>query len=59
MANKTYKWLKRLIDRITKSEQANNDYFEYYGHRITLQSGTRDYVSVNVADMDYRHQNAA
>ena len=56
MAKKTYKWLTRLIDRITKSEQANNDFFVYYGHRVTLQSGTRDYVSVNVADMDYRHQ---
>ena len=56
MKTKKYNWLARLIDRITKSEQANNDCFEYYGHRVTLQSGTRDYVSVNVADMDYRQQ---
>ena len=53
---KKYNWLVRLIDRITKSEQPNNDYFEYYNHRVTLQSGTRDYVSVTVSDMDYRDQ---
>lgn len=48
---KKYNWLARLIDRITKSEQPNNDYFEYYNHRVTLQSGTRDYVSVWIEDM--------
>ena len=56
MKTKKYNWLARLIDRITKSEQSNNDYFEYYGHRITLQSGTRDYVDVHISDMDYRNQ---
>lgn len=56
MSKKKYNWLVRLIDRITRSEQPNNDYFEYYGHRVTLQSGTRDYVSVTISDMDYRNQ---
>lgn len=56
MKTKKYNWLARLIDRITKSEQPNNDYFEYYNHRVTLQSGTRDYVDVTVSDMDYRNQ---
>ena len=56
MKTKKYNWLARLIDRITKSEQPNNDYFEYYNHRVTLQSGTRDYVSVTVSDMDYHNQ---
>lgn len=45
---KNYKWLARLIDKITKSEQSNNDYFTYYGHQITLQSGTCDYVDVYI-----------
>ena len=56
MSKKKYNWLVRLIDRITRSEQPNNDCFEYYGHRVTLQSGTRDYVSVTISDMDYRNQ---
>lgn len=56
MAKKSYKWLGRLIDRITRKEQSNNDCFTYYGRRITLQSGTRDYVSVNVSSMDYSEQ---
>lgn len=56
MAKKRYAWLERLIDRITRTEQSNNDYFDYYGHRVTLQSGTRDYVSVNISDRDYRNQ---
>ena len=56
MKKKTYKWLERLIDRITKTEQSNNDPFIYYGRRITLESGTRDYVSVHISDMDYRNQ---
>lgn len=56
MKTKKYNWLARLINRITKSEQSNNDYFNYYGHRITLQSGTRDYVDVHISDMDYKNQ---
>ena len=56
MKKKKYNWLARLIDRITRSEQSNNDYFTYYGRRITLQSGTRDYVSVNISSMDYSEQ---
>lgn len=50
MAKKSYKWLSRLIDKITKSDCPNNNYFMYYGHHVTLESGTRDYVSVNIAE---------
>lgn len=53
---KSYKWLERLIDKITKSDQLNNDSFVYYGHLVTLQSGTRDYVDVYITDMNYNHQ---
>lgn len=52
---KSYKWLERLIDKITKSDQLNNDSFVYYGHLVTLQSGTRDYVDVYITDMNYNH----
>lgn len=56
MAKKRYAWLERLIDRITRNEQSNNDYFDYYGHRVTLQSGMRDYMDVIIADWNDRNQ---
>ena len=56
MKTKKYNWLARLIDRITKKEQPNNDYFEYYNHLVTLQSGTRDFVDVYISDRDYCNQ---
>lgn len=43
-----YKFLKRLIGRVTSVSQSPNDSFVYYGHSVTLQSGTRDYVAVTV-----------
>ncbi len=52
MAKKSYKWLSRLVDKITKSDCPNNNYFWYYGHEINMQSGTRDYVSVTIAEDD-------
>lgn len=41
-------YINRLIGRITASSQSNNDTFNFYGHRIDLQSGTTDYVSVTI-----------
>lgn len=41
-------YIHRLIGRITASNQSNNDTFTFYGHRINLQSGTPDYVSVTI-----------
>ena len=35
MKKKPYKWLERLVDKITKDTQPNNDYYEYYNHNIT------------------------
>lgn len=54
MKKPAYKFVKRLIDRITTVSQSNNDSFTYYGHSVNLQSGTRDYVAVTIykgADM--------
>jgi len=42
------KYITRLIGRITASSQSNNDSFDFYGHRIDLQSGTTDYVSATI-----------
>lgn len=52
MKKKSYKWLARLVDKITKTNCPNNNYFWYYGHIVTLSSGTRDYVSVTIAEDD-------
>lgn len=52
MKKKSYKWLARLVDKITKSDCPNNNYFTYYGREINLQSGTRGYVSVTIAEDD-------
>ena len=49
---KSYKWLERLVDKITKNDCPNNNYFQYYGREVTLMSGTRDYVDVTVAERD-------
>lgn len=54
MKKPVYKFIKRLIDRITSVSQSNNDSFTYYGHFVNLQSGTRDFVAVTIykgADM--------
>ena len=40
--------IKKLINRVTKTSQPNNDNFTYYGNEVTLQSGTPDYVVVSV-----------
>lgn len=40
--------IKKLIYKITRTSQSNNDYFTYYGNEVTLQSGTPDYVVVSV-----------
>ena len=29
--------IKKLINRVTKISQPNNDYFTYYGNEVTLQ----------------------
>ncbi len=48
MKKPAYKFIKRLIDRITSVNQSNNDSFTYFGHYVSLQSGTRDYVAVTI-----------
>lgn len=53
---KQYKWLERLIDRIAKNTASTNDNFNYYGKIVTLQSGTVDFVAVNIMDQDLKNQ---
>ena len=50
MKTKNYNWLTRLVDRITKTDCPNNDCFNYYGRKVILSSGTRDFVDVTIHD---------
>lgn len=45
---KKYTFIKRLVDKITRSEM--NCEFDYYNHKVVLQSGTNGYVSVTVCN---------
>ena len=47
MNRKRYKYIHRLVDKITTSP-SNNMEFCYYGHLVSLQSGTADYVDITV-----------
>ena len=44
------KWLPRLLDKITKTTTPNNSEFTYYGHKVTMLSGTTDYTDVTIQD---------
>ena len=44
---KTYKFIEKLIDKVTTSK-SNNTEFVCYGHLVELLSCTEDYVSVTI-----------
>lgn len=50
---KKYAFIKRLVDKITRSE--TNCEFAYYNHMVVLQSGTSGYVSVTVCNTSDRY----
>lgn len=53
----SYKWIYRLIDKITQSDSPNNNDFTFYGHHINQSSGKVDYTSVTIwEDTQYRHE---
>ena len=56
MTKKSYKWLERLIDKITRDDCPNNNSFNFYGHQVDLQSGTRDFTDVHIYDKSGRWQ---
>lgn len=55
MKKPRHNYIQKLIDRITKSGQSNNDSFTYYRHLVELQSGTDGYVSVMLYKTDNRY----
>ena len=46
MEKNKYNWLTRLINKITRKEESNNQSFVYYGHLVHVQSGTVDFMAV-------------
>lgn len=50
--NKKYRALKRLINKITKSDSPLNNSFYYYKYKILQYSGTVDYTDVTIMDYE-------
>lgn len=48
--NKKYRALKRLIDKITKSNAPLNNSFSYYNYTVRQYSGTCDYTDVTIVN---------
>lgn len=40
-------FIKKLVHRIVNSK-TNNETFDYYGHSVNIQSGTRDYADITI-----------
>ena len=54
MKRKRYNYINRLVEKITTSP-SNNMEFSYYGHWVSLLSGTIDYVDVTVYNTTDRY----
>lgn len=51
----TYKWVNRLVDKITRMNSPVNNEFIFYGHRIIQLSGVADETSVTILETDNRY----
>lgn len=47
--NRKYNNIKRLIDKLTRTEQSLNDTFNYYEFNVIMQSGTNGYFNAAVS----------
>lgn len=50
--NKKFSSIKRLINKITKSDAPLNNSFYYYKYKILQYSGTVDYTDVTIMDYE-------
>ena len=48
-------FIKCLVNKITRKSQSNNDEFNFYRHKVVLQSGTKDYMDVTVYNSQDRY----
>lgn len=54
MKPRTYNYIERLVNRITRNSQSFNDSFNYYRRKVVLQSSMRDFCVVIVTEVDDR-----
>ena len=47
--NRQYNNIKRLIDKLTRTEQSLNDTFNYYEFKVIIQSGTNGYFNAHLS----------
>ena len=50
-----YNNIKRLIDKLTRTEQSLNDTFNYYEFKVIIQSGTNGYFNADVSLKEDNH----
>lgn len=53
--NRKYNNIKRLIDKLTRTEQSLNDTFNYYEFKVIIQSGTNGYFNADVSLKEDNH----
>ena len=53
--NRKYNNIKRLIDKLTITEQSLNDTFNYYEFKVIIQSGTNGYFNADVSLKEDNH----
>ena len=53
--NRKYNNIKRLIDKLTRTEQSLNDTFNYYEFKVIIQSGTNGYFNAVVSLKEDNH----
>ena len=53
--NRQYNNIKRLIDKLTRTEQSLNDTFNYYEFKVIIQSGTNGYFNADVSLKEDNH----
>lgn len=50
--NKKFSSIKRLINKITKSDSPLNNSFYYYNYKVLQYSGTVDYTDITIMDYE-------
>lgn len=55
MKKPTYKFIDKLVGRITSTDQPSNDTFSYYGHLVELQSCMAGFVAVTIYKSNDRY----
>lgn len=55
MNKNKYWWIKKLVNKITKTSSPLNNGFTYYGYNVEQSSGMRDFTSVVITDSKHNY----